>query len=185
MIRNIVFFDLIVSILALGSSFLVSSVRFSFDNRVRNQENHIIFHQFWFPKRVTNGGHHAKHMYLLKIKIELHFGIWGRAPEVCEPRWRTSECNMCTRLGLGHNFRYKYYERHLASLQTHSRTKIREIGIKLWPNPNLLPMLRFDVRHFGSHTSGAPEFECKVRTYYHHFVIVDFCQTFYLHFQKN
>ena len=64
---------------------------------------------------------------------------------------------MCTGLGLGHNFRYKYYGRLLASLPSDNRTKIKKIGKKLSPNPNLSPMLRSDVRHLGSHTSGAPK----------------------------
>ncbi len=102
--------------------------------------------KFWRSNRVISGPTTNFLNLPTEHIVTLH-------PEVCEPRWRTSECNMCTRLGLGHNFRYKYYGRLLASLRTDNRTKIRKIGKKLSPNPNLLPMLRSDVRHLGSHTS--------------------------------
>ena len=76
-------------------------------------------------------------------------------PEVCVPRWWTPEHSMCTRLGLGHNFRYKYYGSHLAS----TRTKIKIMKrIKLWPNSNLVHILRSGVRHLVLHTSGVPRY---------------------------
>ena len=63
---------------------------------------------------------------------------------------------MCTGLGLGHNFRYKYYG---VNWVVPKLEEMRTIGNKLWLNPNLLCS---DVRHLGSHTSGAPKLQHSV-----------------------